>query len=368
MVHTNKRLAVFAAAMMTVGGLSLVYAQDQAGQPTAQQQPAQQQQQAQPSAGATASPSDQTVSGAPAAQPAAARDAASAAMASESDARMTLSQTAESALDKDQAKNLPQQFSEKDQARLKDFDAKGIDQAADQIRQAYKAKYQQDLDLSKNADQVFTSSFFRVGGLGESARSASERIGADASSPSTPASPAGAGAAPSGAEAGATGTPQKDAAGVGAAARNGEPAGDAARTAGASMAGMTTVIIPASHDLPETRLNLVKEGSSWKIDLPDNVDSAKLSQNLQQHLQMAAQMKDQWPADANEAARAISHHVFVAFSDSATSGAAGVSGVGAGAGAGTGAGTGSSTDTGAGAGTGAGRTGTGAGTGTGTGR
>jgi len=47
----------------------------------------------------------------------------------------------------------------------------------------------------------------------------------------------------------------------------------------------------------------VQEGGQWKIDLPDNVDAKQLAQNIQQHLQMAAQSKDQWPADA----KAIRH-------------------------------------------------------------
>jgi len=78
---------------------------------------------------------------------------------------------------------------------------------------------------------------------------------------------------------------------------------------------------------------------------------------------MAAQMKDQWPTDANEAARAISHHVFVAFSDSSASAGAGAAGAGA-----SGAGTSGAGATGAGQ-TGASGTGaTGTGTNTGTSR
>jgi hypothetical protein len=324
----KKRLEILVAAVLAVGGIAVipVLAQDQAGSP-------QQQQQQQPSAaqGApAATPSDRAGAGAGAAsnaQPAA--DRPGAAAASESDVRTALAQITQSALDKDQAKNLSQQFSSADQSRLKDFDATGIDQAADQIRQAYKAKYQQDLDLSKNAEMVFSGQFFRIGSLGESARSASERIGAESN--------AAGGASSTGAASGATGSAQKDAAGVGAAAREGQPAGEAARTASSSSAGGVSVTIPASQGMPETRLNLVRDGSSWKIDLPDNIDGKELSQRLQQHLQMAAQSKDQWPADANEAARAISHHVLAALgsggsSDSAAPGANTSGGSGAGSG------------------------------------
>jgi hypothetical protein len=99
--------------------------------------------------------------------------------------------------------------------------------------------------------------------------------------------------------------------------------------------------------MQDVRLNLVKEGSSWKIDLPDSIDAQKLSQRLSDHLQMATQMKDKWPADANEAARAISHHVFVALSSdsSGPTGATGAGATGTGAGAGAGAGTDTQTQT-----------------------
>jgi hypothetical protein len=320
----QKKLAVFTAAMLTVGGIGLMaHGQAQPDQAAGQAQPQQQQPAAAgQSTGAAAQPSDLSGRATPAGDQA-------AAMASESEVRQTLAQTAQTVLDKDQVKNISQQFCQKDQDRLKDFKSDQVSMAADQLKAAYKEKYQQDLDLSKNADQVFNSQFFRIGAGGE-ARTASERIGADASA-------------------------QKDAAGVGAAAREGAPAGDAAQAtppqnsgaAGAAAAGaqaaaasagpMIGVTIPASHDLPETRLNLVKEGSSWKIDLPDSIDGQQLSQRLSDHIQMATQMKDKWPADANEAARAISHHVFVALSnESGGATGAGATGTGAGAGAGTG--------------------------------
>jgi hypothetical protein len=306
----QKRFAVFAAAMFTVGGIGLMahgQAQpDQAGQPQ-QQQPA-----AGQSSGAAAQSPD--LSGR---ATAAADQAASAAMASESEVRQVLAQTAQSVLDKDQLKNISQQFCQRDQDRLKDFKADQVSTAADQLKQAYKAKYQQDLDLSKNADQIYNAQFFRIGAGGE-ARTASERIGADAT----------------GAQKDAAQAQPPAGAGTGAAAAAG------AQAAAASAGPIIAVIIPASHDLPDTRLSLVKEGASWKIDLPDNIDAQALSQRLSDHLQMATQMKDKWPADANEAARAISHHVFVAIGGESSGGAAGATGVGA-----TGAGAGTGTDT-----------------------
>jgi hypothetical protein len=103
--------------------------------------------------------------------------------------------------------------------------------------------------------------------------------------------------------------------GAGGAGAAGGGTGADAQMAGSRMGQQQTVTIPASHGLPEARLQLAQEGAGqWKIDLPDNVDAQQLTQQLQQHLSKAAQQKDQWPADANEAARQISHHVFLAFS------------------------------------------------------
>src|SRR5207247_377676 len=94
-----------------------------------------------------------------------------------------------------------------DQDRIKDVakDTTQLDQAVDQLRQAYKEKYQQDLDLSKGSDMVFTAQFFRIGGApGDSARQAAARIGSDAS--------AAGGAVRDAASAGATAQQQADAA------------------------------------------------------------------------------------------------------------------------------------------------------------
>ncbi|HEV2293028.1 MAG TPA: hypothetical protein VGR35_04180 [Tepidisphaeraceae bacterium] len=76
---------------------------------------------------------------------------------------------------------------------------------------------------------------------------------------------------------------------------------------------MATVMIPASHGLPAINVPLIHElPDSWRIDIPDNVDAAKLQANLQKHLSKAHQQKGQWPADANEAYLTVAHHVLLA--------------------------------------------------------
>ncbi len=76
---------------------------------------------------------------------------------------------------------------------------------------------------------------------------------------------------------------------------------------------MATVMIPASHGLPTINVPLIHElPDAWRIDIPDTVDAAALRTNLQKHLAQAHQMKDQWPADANESYLAVAHHVLLA--------------------------------------------------------
>jgi hypothetical protein len=331
-----KRLDLLAAAVLAVGGFGLAATPGfaQAADPAAQQ-PA-----AQPAA---AQPAD---SAAAAAQ--AAGDRAASAVASESDVRQTLATTAQAILTKGGASSITQQFAMKDQDRLKDIskDASALDQSIEQLRQAYKEKYQKDLDLTASADQVFNSQFFKIGTAGDAARQASAQIGSDpsAANPSAGVSgTAGASGTASGQSGGAAAS-GAGASGTAGASATASPA-DQAITAASSAGQSASVTIPASHEMPETRLNIVKEGSSWKIDVPDSVDAQKLSQNLQTQLSQCTSMKEKWPADANEAARAISHSVFVALAEpsSGATGASSSSGAGAGSGTGTGTGTGTAT-------------------------
>ena len=54
----------------------------------------------------------------------------------------------------------------------------------------------------------------------------------------------------------------------------------------------------------------------WKIDVPGRASTAQSSyDNLLKHLTMANEQKDKWPADENDAYRAVSHHVLMAVLD-----------------------------------------------------
>jgi len=76
------------------------------------------------------------------------------------------------------------------------------------------------------------------------------------------------------------------------------------------------VSFPAAQGAPELTASLIHElPDQWRFDIPDNIDSMKFYQNLLAHMTEFGEMKDQWPTDANEASRMISHHVLEALYD-----------------------------------------------------
>jgi hypothetical protein len=349
---------ILTAAIVTVGGFGLISlpasAEDNASaaQPSAAQPSAAQPSAAQPSAGQPSAGQSSSSSGLSGSAQTAGSSAGATASASQSDVSKALSQLTNAVLSKDGLKNLSQQISSKDAQRIGDLSQQQaqVDQAADQLRQAFKDKYQKDLDLSQNADQVFTAQFFQMGGsASDSARQASGSLPPDqGTSPS--ASPSGSsgtsgtsGSASSGTSgtSGASGTGASAGANVGASGASGTAniggasvsgnvgssgatgsvTGDAAQTASSSMGG-TTITIPASHGMPDARVRLTQESGQWKIQLPQSTDGNQLAQNIQKQLQQCAQMKDQWPADATQAQQAIAHSVLLAFSDQSSSGGA----------------------------------------------
>jgi hypothetical protein len=89
--------------------------------------------------------------------------------------------------------------------------------------------------------------------------------------------------------------------------------GDENREPGRKIA---TVTLPASHGLPQTTLELIREfPDSWKIEVPNHVDAQRLHANLQRELDRLADMQAQWPDDQAEAQRMVVHAVLLAISD-----------------------------------------------------
>jgi len=157
-----------------------------------------------------------------------------------------------------------------------------------QFQKDWKAKYGHDLKIHKD-DVVFGNPMFTVaqGEIGKDAQLAGEKL--------PPAQ-----------------NVNKDT--IGKATDNtGNTNADKNLEKGRNVAYVT---VAASHGLPELKVPLIHElPDVWKIDVPDNVDGAKLYDNLLKHLTMANEHKDHWPSDENDAYRAVSHHVLMAILD-----------------------------------------------------
>jgi hypothetical protein len=79
---------------------------------------------------------------------------------------------------------------------------------------------------------------------------------------------------------------------------------------------IAVVTVNASHGLPNLKVPLIHElPDSWKINVPDSMTADKLRQNLLDHLTAFGDDASQWPADENEAYRALAHHVLMAALD-----------------------------------------------------
>jgi len=73
------------------------------------------------------------------------------------------------------------------------------------------------------------------------------------------------------------------------------------------------VTFPMAKDAPEITASLIHElPDQWRFDIPDNIDTMTFYKNLLAHMTAFGDMKDQWPADVNEAYRLASHHVLEA--------------------------------------------------------
>lgn len=70
--------------------------------------------------------------------------------------------------------------------------------------------------------------------------------------------------------------------------------------------------IPASHGLPALRVSLIREANGWRIDIPNNITGHQLRSNLAKHLTHVKDAAGEWPADKNEAAALVAHHVLMA--------------------------------------------------------
>jgi hypothetical protein len=261
-----RKSILFSAAALVVSGMSFTsFAQDATG---------------------TGSPGSTIDRGTPATQPSGTMDRT----ADSGDARSVhnlFKSVTEAAVKKDGFDNLTRRFVDADRNRigkndLTQADWDKLNGRIDQFQKDWKAKYNQDFDID-HEDLVFNDQFrITRGEIGEAQPAAGHM---DPGKPDT---------AP-GAEANKAG------------------GGDTNRDTGRNVAKVT---FPASHGMPNLYIPLINEfPGNWKIDVPDQLDGRKLYDNLLTHLTMADDMKDQWPADVNDAYRNVSHHVFMAIMD-----------------------------------------------------
>jgi hypothetical protein len=79
---------------------------------------------------------------------------------------------------------------------------------------------------------------------------------------------------------------------------------------------IATVAVKESNGMPALNVPLIHEApDNWRIDVPDTIDANKLVANVCAHLKAADDMKDQWPADVNQAYGVVGHHVLEALLD-----------------------------------------------------
>lgn len=356
----RKHLSIVTAAALTVGGMGLNTAwADSAANPN---DPAAQSTPAQSTPANAAQRADED------AQTAAERAAAGQGLRGTAQApdaegiRDVLASSTEATFTEGGFDDLVERFVDADRNRIgenmpSDEELKPLNDQIKAFRDAWKNKYNQEFDI-EDEELVFANYQIMQGEIGDQARTAGSRQGTDT---------------------GATGTVQKrdtttvtvdtdrpdnTAERVGettenAAERTGEAVRDAAdATADAARnaadraqqatgldsptnnasdrnlndpgRNIATVQIEQSHQMPALSVNLIHEfPDSWRIDVPDTVDAAKLRMNLTNAVNDLSAMKDQLPADVNEAYRMVNHRVLAAIHDKQTSAGAGSTGHGA---------------------------------------
>jgi len=210
------------------------------------------------------------------------------------DIRETLADVVEAAVKKGTFDDLVERTAAPDRQRIGKFAEQkfdDLDGRADQFLKDWKDKYNEDFDIDKASD-IYNDQMVSISEMNPAeARTAGEKI------------KEGAKDAGQAIEHAAKDVVGKDSTADAAKQDLNRPT--------------ATATIAASHGLPELKINLVSEyPDRWKIDLPDTIDGQKLKDNVLKHLTMVDEDKANWPADKNEAYRAVSHHLLTAVAQS----------------------------------------------------
>lgn len=208
--------------------------------------------------------------------------------------RDVLAQVAEAALTENGLDDLTERLVDADRNRIgQGGQINGDDHNAlvRQFRADWKAKYGQDFDIT-NEEAAFPAATFSVT-QGEIPRGAA---GASVEVDRTAGGGARVEVDPK------SGVDRPD-----------SPSADANRNdPGRNIAALN---VAASHGMPAVRVPFIHEAGGWKLDVKDTIDAARLRANVVNHLKAAHGMKDQWPADVNQAYAAVTHHVLMALTD-----------------------------------------------------
>lgn len=230
-----------------------------------------------------------------------------------------MAQVAEAAMTKDGLDDIAERLVDADRNRLgqnkdllKNDDA--LNGKIQELSDAWKAKYSNEFDI-KDEDKTYNLAFAQITEGEQGARTASDKISGDASKTGDAASASGK-VGGVGADATVntdTGTAKVNVDNNTGVDKPNSPAADANRNdPGRNIA---TVHIAASHGLPALDVPFIHEAGGWKIDLPDSVDANKFKANVAAALNDISMKKDQWPADADEAYRHVTHRVLAALLD-----------------------------------------------------
>lgn len=255
--------------------------------------------------------------------------------------RAVIAQTAEAALTRDGLDDLTERLSKADRDRIGEItstDMQQLNTQIDQLRNAWKTKYNQDFDI-KNEEVAFANFQIYQGMMGE-ARPAGERQQPEGSmgprssidrssdipsrSNDSAAKPGLGGVTGGGTADRVTDQPRTD---VAIDTNRDDQALMAAETDRGDMATEThaTVVVPANpqHKAQQVTVHLVNEGTltdAWRIDIPDTINRQQLRDNLSRHLTEVTQSQSSWPTDVNEAYTFVSHHVLAALTDTGMTG------------------------------------------------
>jgi hypothetical protein len=232
------------------------------------------------------------------------------------DIRKTVADITEYAVTKGDFNKIRGYFLEADSTRIGKFEDKdkmaALDGRIDQFQKDWKSKYNQDFSFSSKRDNVLNNSFARItqGEIGE-ARTASGT--------ETPSNE------PQNVKGGTVEDLKKSGVNQIDANSNKYFGGDTKKEAGRNIATVTILALsttpatPAVNQGPtgELSIPLIHQlPDSWKIDVPDSIDSQKLYDNVLKHLTMVDENRANWPADVNDAYRDVTRHMMMAVMDS----------------------------------------------------